>query len=58
MARLILAFIFVFCLFFFGIDWFRKLSGQEKWDLVKLVSYSLACSLATIVFLVSIVILF
>lgn len=58
MFKIILAFVIVFCLFFFGIDFFRKMNGGEKWELAKLLSYSLACSLATIVFLVSFVVLF
>lgn len=58
MFKIFLAFVIVFAIFFYGIDFFRKLSGGEKWELAKLISYSVACSLATIVFLVSIVVLF
>lgn len=58
MFKIFLAFVIVFAIFFYGIDFFRRLNGGEKWELVKLISYSVACSLATIVFLVSIVVLF
>ena len=58
MLKMVFIFFFVFGFFFFGLDFFRKLTGQEKWELIKLLSYSLACSLATIVFLVSFVVLF
>ncbi len=58
MAKMVLAFIIIFLLFFFGIDFFRKMTGGEKWELVKLVSYSVACTIGTIVFLVSFVVLF
>ena len=58
MFKIILAFVIVFCLFFFGIDFFRKLNGGEKWELAKLFSYSLACTMGTIAFLVCFVVLF
>jgi hypothetical protein len=58
MLRVVFIFFFVFGLFYFGLDFFRKLTGREKWELIKLLSYSLACSLATILVLVSIVVLF
>ena len=58
MAKMFLAFAIVFLMFFYGIDFFRKMSGGEKWELAKLVSYSVACTIATIVFLVSFVVLF
>jgi hypothetical protein len=58
MFKIILAFLFVFGIFFFGIKRYRELSGSNKWELTKLVGYSIMCSLLTIVLLVLIVILF
>jgi len=58
MMKMVLAFVIIFLIFFYGIDFFRKLNGGEKWELVKLVSYSVACTIATVVFLVSFVVLF
>jgi hypothetical protein len=49
MIRIILAFLFVFGLFYFGIDAFRHLTGREKWDLTKLIGYSLICAVLTVV---------
>ena len=56
--KMVLAFVIIFMIFFFGIDFFRKLNGGEKWELAKLFSYSVACTIATIVFLVCFVVLF
>jgi len=58
MIRMILAFIVVFLIFFFGIKVFTQLSGKEKWVITKLLAYSLFCAIITTVFLVSIVVLF
>lgn len=58
MIRIILAFLFVFGLFYFGIDAFRKLTGREKWDLTKLVTYSIMCAVLTTVVLALFVITF
>jgi len=58
MVKMFLAFVIIFLIFFYGIDFFRKMNGGEKWELVKLVSYSVACTIATIVFLVCFVVLF
>jgi hypothetical protein len=58
MIRIIFAFIVVFLIFFFGLKLFTQLSGKEKWVLTKLLAYSMGCAIITIVFLVSIVVLF
>lgn len=58
MARIILAFLFVFGMFYFGIDAFRKLTGREKWDLTKLVIYSIICTVLTIITLTIFVLTF
>ena len=58
MIRIILAFVIVFLITFFGIKMFTQLSGKEKWVLTKLLAYSMVCAIITIVFLISIVLLF
>jgi len=58
MAKSVLVFFLLFAVFFFGINFFVKLSGSEKWELVKVLSYSVACTLLTAVVLFSIVVLF
>lgn len=35
----------------FGINAFRALSGQEKWQLTKIVAYATMCSLIAVVLL-------
>jgi hypothetical protein len=58
MMHIILTFVIVFLIFFFGIKMFTQLSGKDKWILTKLLAYSLVCAIITIVFLISIVVLF
>lgn len=58
MIRIILAFIVVFLITFFGIKGFVQLSGKDKWVLTKLLAYSLVCAIITTVFLVSLVVIF
>ena len=58
MIKMIMTFVFLFIIFYTGIEIFRKLTGKEKWEVAKTISYSLAISMAVIVFLVSIVVLF
>lgn len=56
--KMIMAFVFLFIIFYTGIEIFRKLTGKEKWEIAKTFSYSVAISLAVIVFLVVLVVLF
>jgi hypothetical protein len=58
MIKILLTFIFVFALFYFGIEAFNKMTKAEKWDFAKTFSYSLALSLVVVVCLVSMVVLF
>jgi hypothetical protein len=58
MIHIIFTFTLVFLIFFFGIKMFTQLSGKEKWVLTKLLAYSMVCAIITIVFLISIVLLF
>jgi hypothetical protein len=51
-------FIVLFGIFFMGIEIFRMMTGKEKWEMAKTISYSVAISLAVIVFLTILVVLF
>jgi hypothetical protein len=58
MIRIILAFVIVFGLFFFGIRYLRNMSGKETWSLVKLLTYSAVCAILTFGSLIALVVLF
>jgi len=58
MIKMLSTFFFTFIIFYTGIEIFRKMSGKEKWEFAKTFSYSLAISLAVIVFLTVLVVLF
>ena len=58
MARMMFVFVFVWAAVAFGISAFRSLSGQEKWQLVKVLTYSGVCAIIAFVLLVALVILF
>lgn len=58
MIKMIMTFVFLFIIFYTGIEIFRKLTGKEKWEIAKTISYSVAISLSVIVFLVVLVVLF
>jgi len=58
MIRILLAFVVVFGLFFFGIQAVRDTTGQQKWELAKLLTYSAICAILTVVFLTALVVLF
>lgn len=58
MIKLVAVFLFVFVLFYLGIEAFNRKTNVQKWDVAKTFSYSLALALAVVVFLVSIVVLF
>ena len=58
MIKIILAFLFVFVLFFFGTKAVRNMAGQDQLALTKLLGYSILCALMTIVLLITIVVLF
>ena len=58
MIKVILAFIFIFGLFFIGIQTIRNMTGKEMWSLTKLLTYSLFCAILTLVFLITLVVLF
>lgn len=58
MIRVILAFVVLFAMFFVGFHFLSTLSGKEKWELTKLIGYSILCSLLTIAAMVGLVIVF
>lgn len=58
MAKMIISFISLFIIFFFGIDIFRKLTGKAKIELTKWLGYSICCTLLTTLFVACIVVLF
>lgn len=58
MIRVILAFVVVFGMFFFGIRAVRSMTGKEQWELTKLLTYSVFCAILTLGFLIALVVLF
>lgn len=58
MIKLIIGFISIFVIFFFGIDILRMLTRKEKISLTKWVGYSMLCSLLTIGAVTAFVLLF
>lgn len=58
MIKMIVTFVSLFIICFCGIELFRKFTKQEKWEVVKTISYSVAISLFVIVFLTVLVVLF
>jgi hypothetical protein len=58
MIRVLLAFVVVFGLFFFVILAVRDMTGRERWALTKLLTYSAICAILTLVFLITLVVLF
>jgi hypothetical protein len=58
MIQIVLSFVVVFGLFFFGIHAVRNMTGKEQLDLAKLLIYSVLCAILTLGFLITIVVLF
>lgn len=58
MTKIIIGFISLFIIFFFGIDIFRRLTKMEKISIARWVAYSSACTLLTTIAVATIVILF
>ncbi len=58
MINAILAFLILFGGFFLGIRAVQNTTKKEKWQLTKLVIYSIICALLTLAVLVSIVLVF
>ena len=58
MIRMLLWFIFFTAVFWLGISSFRTLRKKQRWNLYKTLGFSAVCSILTLVFLITIVILF
>jgi len=58
MGRSIAVFLLVWISFMVGIYGFQKLTGAEKWNVVKIASYGLACALLALFVLSAIVFVF
>lgn len=58
MAKLILGFLILFAVFFFGIQTFRSLKRKQKLGLAKLIAYSGLCAGLAILLMTLIVVLF
>ena len=58
MSKIVLGFLLVFMAFYVGIDFFRTLTGKQKWDLTKSLFYSIMCASAAIGLIAVIVVLF
>lgn len=58
MIKMLVTFISLTIIIGVSIDIFRRLTGKEKLDVVKLLGYGAACSLVATIILLAIVILF
>jgi len=58
MIKIVLGFLLVFTAFFIGIQAVRGLTGRERWQLTKLIGYSIMCAVLTTAALVGFVLLF
>jgi len=58
MIKIVLGFLLVFAGFFVGIQAVRDLTGRERWQLTKLIGYSIMCAVLTTAALVGFVLLF
>lgn len=58
MVRAFAIYLVIFCLFFFGIVAFREMAGKEKWELVKLLTYTAVCATLAFLVIVAFVIIF
>lgn len=58
MAKMVISFVSLFLIFFFGIDIFRKMTGKAKIELTKWLGYSISCTLLTTLFVACIIVLF
>lgn len=58
MIKIIVSFLFLYVAFFLGILGFRQLTGKQKMELVKMLTYSALCATITIAVLTVFVMLF
>jgi hypothetical protein len=58
MIKVILAFVIISGMFFFGIQAVRDMTGKQLWSATKLLTYSAICAILTLAFLITLVVLF
>jgi hypothetical protein len=58
MIRALFLFLVLFGIFFLGIKGFIAMAGKEKLELTKTLLYSIVCSVAAMLVIVAIVVLF
>jgi hypothetical protein len=58
MIKALMTFVFLFIIFYTGIEIFRKMTGQEKWEIAKTFSYSIALALFVIACMTVLVVMF
>jgi hypothetical protein len=58
MIKMFLVFVVLFIISYACIEIYNKMNRQEKWDVAKTVSYSIAIALGVIAFMVCLVFLF
>jgi len=58
MFRSLLAFVTLFCFFYYVTIWFRNVTKKQAWALSKVLTISAVCSALSIVVLTTFVILF
>ena len=58
MLSIIISFLFLFGIFFFGIKAFREMTDKEKWHLTKYVGYATVCAVLATVAMTVFVLLF
>ena len=58
MLKMLTSFVFVFAIFYFGIDMFRQFTGKQRLSFMKNAAYAAGVSVLSILFLIVIVLLF
>lgn len=58
MIKALVTFVCLFIIFYTGIEIFRKMTGKEKFEVAKTVSYSVALTLFVLVVMTLLVVLF
>jgi hypothetical protein len=58
MIRMVFAFLFLFVVFFLGLKAFKEITKEEKWELTKLIGFSILCASLTLGVLTGFVLLF
>lgn len=58
MIGIVITFLIVFSLLFFGIPMLKNLPKEEKLSMIRIVCYTIACSVLTFMLIIGFVILF